>query len=85
MPDAELTEDQIKEKRRQRLMKAGYEARLRVKEEREAARLKAEADAAAELQARRDDPEGWLAGVRQKHDVCPLVLVYELLTVCCRI
>lgn len=32
-PDAELTEEEVKEKRRQRLMKAGWEARLKLKEE----------------------------------------------------
>jgi actin-related protein 5 len=32
-PDAELTEDEIKEKRRQRLMKAGWEARVKIREE----------------------------------------------------
>lgn len=32
-PDSELTEEEIKEKRKQRLMKAGWEARLKLKEE----------------------------------------------------
>lgn len=32
-PDSELTEAEIKEKRKQRLMKAGWEARLKLKEE----------------------------------------------------
>lgn len=32
-PDEELNEDEIKEKRRQRLMKAGWEARVKVREE----------------------------------------------------
>lgn len=32
-PDEELTEEEIKEKRRQRLMKAGWEARVKVREE----------------------------------------------------
>lgn len=32
VPDAELSEDQIKEKRKQKLMKSSYEARLRAKE-----------------------------------------------------
>ena len=32
-PDEELTEDEIKEKRRQRLMKAGWEARVKAREE----------------------------------------------------
>lgn len=32
-PDEELTEEEIKDKRRQRLMKAGWEARVKVREE----------------------------------------------------
>ena len=32
-PDEELTEEEIKEKRRQRLMKAGYDARVRARKE----------------------------------------------------
>jgi actin-related protein 5 len=32
-PDAELNEEEIREKRRQRLMKAGWEARVRAREE----------------------------------------------------
>lgn len=32
-PDEELNEDELKEKRRQRLMKAGWEARVKVREE----------------------------------------------------
>lgn len=32
-PDEELTEEEIKDKRRQRLMKAGWEARVKIREE----------------------------------------------------
>lgn len=32
-PDEELTEEEIKDKRRQRLMKAGWEARVKLREE----------------------------------------------------
>ena len=32
-PDAELTEEEVKEKRKQRLMKAGWEARVKAREE----------------------------------------------------
>ena len=40
VPDASLDEEQIKEKRRQRLMKAGYDAREKARIEREEARAK---------------------------------------------
>lgn len=32
-PDEELNEDELKEKRKQRLMKAGWEARVKIREE----------------------------------------------------
>lgn len=34
-PDEELTEEEIKDKRRQRLMKAGWEARVKIREEKQ--------------------------------------------------
>jgi actin-related protein 5 len=64
--DAELTEDQLKEKRKQRLMKANWEARERAKqakaEEEEEARQRAAAD--AEWRAR--DLAGWSDAKRQQ-------------------
>lgn len=35
-PDADLTEDEIKEKRKQKLYKAGYDARMKIKAEKAA-------------------------------------------------
>jgi actin-related protein 5 len=40
VPDHQLNEEELKEKRRQRLLKAGYDARSRAKAEREAERLR---------------------------------------------
>lgn len=34
-PDEELTEEEIKDKRRQKLMKAGWEARVKIREEKQ--------------------------------------------------
>lgn len=39
-PDVDLDEEGVKEKRRQKLMKAGYDARIRLKAEKEAERAK---------------------------------------------
>ena len=38
IPDHQLTEDQIKDKRKQKLNKAGYDARMRLKAEKEIAK-----------------------------------------------
>lgn len=38
IPDHQLTEAEVKEKRRQKLNKAGYDARMRAKAERDAAK-----------------------------------------------
>ncbi|KAH7100193.1 actin-like ATPase domain-containing protein [Auriculariales sp. MPI-PUGE-AT-0066] len=68
VPDADLDEDQIKEKRRQRLLKAGYEGRMRAKAEKERLRREAEEAREREQQDREDDPEGWRRRVRSEHD-----------------
>jgi actin-related protein 5 len=69
IPDHQLTEEQIKEKRKQKLNKAGYDARMRMKAEKDAAK-------AREAEARRIDEEhrtsdfsSWLAEKRQLHIV----------------
>lgn len=67
IPDAELDEDGVKEKRRQRLLKAGYEARERARAEKvEEERLQAEAEA-RELQERLEHPQEWVEKVRKQH------------------
>lgn len=67
VPDAELDEEGVKEKRRQRLLKAGYEARMRARAEKaEEERLQAEAEA-RELQEQREHPEQWLEKIRKQH------------------
>lgn len=40
-PDADLTEDEIKEKRKQKLYKAGYDARMKIKAEKAAEKARA--------------------------------------------
>ena len=70
VPDADLDEDQLKEKKKQRLLKAGYDARVRAKAEAEQLRRNAEEAARKEDEERERDPEGWSARVRAEHDVC---------------
>lgn len=68
MPDHTLNEEDLKEKRRQRLMKAGYDARIRAKAEKEHDRMVAEEARRKDEEARLTDPQGWLRSVRQKHE-----------------
>ncbi|CCO26742.1 Actin-like protein arp5 [Rhizoctonia solani AG-1 IB] len=56
VPDADLDEDELKEKRRQRLLKAGYEARLKARKEKEAARREKEEEERRDLEERTNDP-----------------------------
>ena len=66
VPDEELTEEQIKDKRRQRLLHAGEAARARAREAKAAAAA-AEAEAQAALEARwEEDPEGTIAELKSQ-------------------
>ncbi|EGG12911.1 uncharacterized protein MELLADRAFT_32515, partial [Melampsora larici-populina 98AG31] len=67
-PDHALDEEGLKEKRRQKLMKAGHDARQRAKAEREAEKLRLEEDQRKDAEARLANPEGWLAKVRAQHE-----------------
>ncbi|KAG8700208.1 Nuclear actin-protein involved in chromatin remodeling [Ceratobasidium sp. 394] len=69
IPDADLDEDGLKEKRRQKLLKAGYEARIRARKEKEAARKEKEEEERRELQERTLDPAGWAAKLREDHEL----------------
>ncbi|ORY89031.1 hypothetical protein BCR35DRAFT_262595 [Leucosporidium creatinivorum] len=68
VPDHTLNEEDLKEKRRQRLMKAGYDARIRAKAEKEHDRLVAAEAKRKDEEARLTDPQGWLRGVRKQHE-----------------
>jgi actin-related protein 5 len=69
IPDDKLTEEEIKDKRRQKLMKAGYDARIRARAEKEAERIRLEAEAKAEEEFRMREPEKWIAGLREQYEV----------------
>ena len=68
VPDAELDEEGIKEKRRQKLMKAGYDARLRAKAEKEEERRQQEEEIKRDEEERLNDPKGWSARMRAEYD-----------------
>ncbi|CCF50300.1 hypothetical protein NDA11_002912 [Ustilago hordei] len=68
VPDVDLDEEGIKEKRKQRLMKAGYDARLRAKAEKaEEKRLEEEALKRDEDE-RVNNPRLWSAKMRKEYD-----------------
>lgn len=69
VPDHTLNEEDLKEKRRQRLMKAGYDARIRAKTEKDAEKLRVAEEARLDEEARQTDPVGWLEQLRQQHEV----------------
>lgn len=69
VPDHTLDEEGIKEKRRQRLMKAGYDARNRAKVEKEEERRAAEEQHRRDEEERRNDPRAWAAKIRQEYEV----------------
>ena len=68
-PDAELNEDEIKEKRRQRLMKAGWDARAKVREEKRKEKERLEEEQRQETITREHDLTSWAERLRAEQDV----------------
>lgn len=60
VPDKDLDEEGIKQKRAQRLLKSNHDARARAKAEKERERLRKEDDERADGARREADPTGWL-------------------------
>ncbi|KAG6816261.1 hypothetical protein H0H87_007342 [Tephrocybe sp. NHM501043] len=68
VPDADLDEEQLKEKRKQRLMKAGFEARARAKREKERERAEKEAEERREEEEREADLGAWARKMRGEQE-----------------
>ncbi|KAI1615092.1 actin beta/gamma 1 [Exophiala viscosa] len=68
VPDDQLDEDGIKEKRHQRLMKSGVEARIRAKAEKERERARAAEEERQDIDLRENKFDDWLAGRRDQRD-----------------
>ncbi|EWC44728.1 hypothetical protein DRE_06506 [Drechslerella stenobrocha 248] len=66
--DENLTEEEIKQKRAQRLAKSNYEARLRLRAEKEKERERQRLEAEKEEERRNNDLEGWIAEKRAMHE-----------------
>jgi actin-related protein 5 len=65
IPDDQLSPDDLKKKRHQRLLKSGYESRMRLKAEREAERRREEEARAADEEQRINNFDVWLDNKRQ--------------------
>ncbi|QLG72535.1 hypothetical protein HG535_0D02430 [Zygotorulaspora mrakii] len=66
IPDEDLTEDQVKEKKKQRILKASSDARNKVKEEKERLAQEAEEREVQDRQWRESDLVGWIKDKRKK-------------------
>ncbi|KAG6331984.1 hypothetical protein ID866_7104 [Astraeus odoratus] len=68
VPDADLDEDGLKEKKKQKLLKAGFEARARARREKEKEREEREAEERREEEERENDFEGWAGRLRREQE-----------------
>lgn len=68
IPDDQLDEEGLKEKRKQRFLRAGYEARVRAKAEKEEEKRIVEARLKKEDDERINDPRGWAARKRREYE-----------------
>lgn len=66
IPDDQLDEEQIKEKRKQRLMKANYDARQRAKKEKEEERIRLEEEAKKDAEWRDSNLNEWIHDRRER-------------------
>ncbi|KAH8173148.1 actin domain-containing protein [Sarocladium implicatum] len=65
IPDEELDEAQIKQKRQQRLLKSSHEARARAKAEKEIEKARVAEEERLDVERRENDLEGWLEDKRE--------------------
>ena len=68
VPDGQLDENGIREKRHQRLMKSGVEARIRAKAEKERQRAKIAEEERLDRESRETDLDNWVAGRRSQRE-----------------
>ena len=68
MPDDQLDENGIREKRHQRLMKSGVEARIRAKAEKERERARVAEEERLDRENRDNDLDNWVAGRRSQRE-----------------
>lgn len=70
IPDDQLTPEERNQKKRQKMLKASYEAREKIRREKEEERQRIEEEKRKEEEKRLKDPEGWLRNLhKQHHDI----------------
>jgi len=69
IPDDQLDEEGLKQKRQQRLMKSGHDARQRAKEEKEREKARLAEQQRRDDEKRENDPEGWIEARREARQV----------------
>ncbi|KAJ7223237.1 chromatin remodeling complex subunit [Mycena pura] len=69
VPDADLDEEGLKEKKKQKLMKAGFEARARARREKEKERVERENEDRKEEEERQGDLDGWVRKMRSEQEI----------------
>lgn len=68
IPDADLDEEGLKEKKKQKLLKAGFDARQRAKQDKDREREEREAEQRREDLERETDLQGWSERLRQEQE-----------------
>jgi hypothetical protein len=68
-PVPQLDEEGIKEKKKQKLMKAGFDARARARREKEKEREEKEAEGRREEEERENNFDDWAARLRREQEV----------------
>lgn len=68
IPDDKLDAEQIKEKKKQRLFKANYDARMRAKEEKQKEVERQQEEERKEMEWRERDLDGWIAARREQRN-----------------
>ena len=69
VPDDQLDEEGKKEKRKQKLLKSNYDARMRMKAEKKAEKARVAEEKRKDEESRAADPEAWAARLREDHAV----------------
>lgn len=85
VPDASLNEEDLKEKRKQKMMKGGFDARVRARAEKESAKILALEEKNRDEAKRLADPEEWLRGIQSDYNVRDLSLNGESWLMSCSI
>src|ERR1700720_518156 len=68
----QLYDEGLKDKKKQKIMKAGFEARARARREKEREREKKEMEEKRELEEREADLKGWASRMKREQEVCPV-------------